>query len=110
MPFHTYVLRSASSGKYYVGYTENRFSLPIADCRLSIEEVVWQLAPLSIGNRQSKIGNSRHPGPNHDRRDSSQDTKNLGIVLQRGPSRPAQKEVDREAGTCDSARACGKES
>jgi putative endonuclease len=23
MPFHTYVLRSASSGKYYVGHTEN---------------------------------------------------------------------------------------
>jgi hypothetical protein len=30
----------------------------IADCRLSTEEVVWQLPPLSIGNRQSKIGNS----------------------------------------------------
>jgi hypothetical protein len=37
--------------------------LPIADCRLTIEKVVWQLLPMSIipprrGNRQSKIGNS----------------------------------------------------
>jgi hypothetical protein len=31
--------------------------LPIADCRLSIEEAVWQLPPLSISNRQSAIEN-----------------------------------------------------
>jgi len=30
------------------------FSLPIADCRLTIEKVVWQLLPMSISNRQSK--------------------------------------------------------
>jgi hypothetical protein len=29
--------------------------LPIADCRLSIEKVVWQLFPLSIRNRKSAI-------------------------------------------------------
>jgi hypothetical protein len=34
-----------------------RFSLPIGDCRLSIEKVAWRLLPLSVGNRQSKIGN-----------------------------------------------------
>jgi hypothetical protein len=33
--------------------------LPIADCRLSIENIAWQPLPLSIGNLQSKIGNSR---------------------------------------------------
>jgi hypothetical protein len=29
--------------------------MPIADCRLSIEEVVWQLLEMSISNRQSAI-------------------------------------------------------
>jgi hypothetical protein len=33
--------------------------LPIDDCRWSIEELVWQLPPLSISNRQSTIGNAR---------------------------------------------------
>jgi hypothetical protein len=39
-------------------------SLPIADCRLTIEKVVWQLLPMSISpaeREQSKIGNSRAP-------------------------------------------------
>jgi hypothetical protein len=31
--------------------------LAIADCRLSIEKAVWRMGPLSIGNRESKIGN-----------------------------------------------------
>jgi hypothetical protein len=31
--------------------------LPIADCRLTIEESVAQLLPISIGNPQSKNGN-----------------------------------------------------
>jgi hypothetical protein len=42
--------------------------LSIADCRLTIEKVVWQLLPMSIGNRQSKIGNSSHPGTSDERR------------------------------------------
>ena len=55
---------------------KTKFSLPIADCRLTIEKVVWQLLPVSIspprrGNRQSKIGNSSHPGPSDDRGKSS---------------------------------------
>jgi hypothetical protein len=29
--------------------------LTIANCRLSIEEVVWQLLPMSISNRKSAI-------------------------------------------------------
>jgi hypothetical protein len=47
---------------------KTRSSLSIADCRLTIEKVVWQLLPMSIGNRQSKIGNSSHPGTSDDRR------------------------------------------
>jgi hypothetical protein len=46
--------------------------LPIADCRLTIEKALSQFPALSISNRQSKIGNFRHPGANHDRR-------NLGL-------------------------------
>jgi len=34
---------------------KTRFSLPIADFRLTIEKVVWQLLPMSIGNRKSAI-------------------------------------------------------
>jgi hypothetical protein len=34
-----------------------RFSLPIADCRLTIEKVVLQLLPMCISNRQPAIGN-----------------------------------------------------
>jgi len=37
----------------------NGQALPIDDCRWSIEELVWQLPPLSISNRQSTIGNAR---------------------------------------------------
>jgi hypothetical protein len=48
---------------------KTRFSLPIADCRLTIEKALSQFPALSISNRQSKMGNFRHPGPNHDRRD-----------------------------------------
>jgi hypothetical protein len=32
--------------------------LPIADCRLAIEKVVWQLLPMSIRNRKSAITKS----------------------------------------------------
>jgi len=53
------------------------FSLPIADCRLTIEKVVWQLLPMSISNRQSKIGNSSHPGPSDDRGKSSPHMKKM---------------------------------
>jgi hypothetical protein len=34
---------------------KTRFSLPIADCRLTIEKVVWQLLPMFISNRKSAI-------------------------------------------------------
>jgi hypothetical protein len=43
------------------------YSLSIAYCRLSIEQVVWQLLPMSISNRKSAIGNSSNPGPSDDR-------------------------------------------
>jgi hypothetical protein len=51
--------------------------LPIADCRLTIEKVVWQLLAMSISNPQSKIGNSSHPGPSDDRRESSPQEKKM---------------------------------
>jgi hypothetical protein len=37
--------------------------LPIADCRLTIEKVVWQLLPMSISNRQSAIENRQSLDP-----------------------------------------------
>jgi len=51
--------------------------LPIADCRLTIEKVVWQLLPMSISNRQSKIGNSSHSGRSDDRRKPSLHEKKM---------------------------------
>jgi hypothetical protein len=35
---------------------------------------------LSISNRQSKIGNSSHPGQSNDRRNSSQEMKKFGTI------------------------------
>jgi hypothetical protein len=35
----------------------------IADCRLPIEKVVWQLLPMSISNRRSAIDNRQSPIP-----------------------------------------------
>jgi hypothetical protein len=42
--------------------------------------------PSAIGSRQSKIGNSSHPGPSHDRRNSSRPTKKFrtGAIMYSG--------------------------
>jgi hypothetical protein len=64
--------------------------LAIADCRLTIEKAVWQLLPMSISNRQSQIGNSSHPGPSHERRNSSQETKKFKTSA----AGPADRPVD----------------
>jgi hypothetical protein len=56
----------------------NGQALAIADCRLSIEEVVWQLLAMSISNRQSKTANSRHPRRGDNGGNSSQETKKFG--------------------------------
>jgi hypothetical protein len=37
--------------------------LPIDDCPLPIEKVVWELLPMSISNRQSTIGNRQSAIP-----------------------------------------------
>jgi len=45
--------------------------------RLTIENVVWQLLPMSISNRKSAIGNSSNPGPSDDRVKSSPHEKKM---------------------------------
>jgi hypothetical protein len=42
---------------------KTKFSLPIADCRLTIEKVLWQLLPMFISNRKSAIENRQFQPP-----------------------------------------------
>jgi hypothetical protein len=55
----------------------NGQALPIADFRLSIEEVVWQLPPLSISDRPAAAGKSAIPDVG--RKQSSAKRKTLAL-------------------------------
>jgi len=73
--------------------TKGQAELPIADCRLPIEELDG-LPSGSIGNRQSRIGNSSRREPGHIRSDSSPGAKNLGNSSTGATLRPETDTLD----------------